>query len=53
MKITELFKNQTRSLSFEVFPPKTDDLYDSVKMATEEIAALKPSFMSVTYGVGP
>ncbi len=52
MKITQLFENQTRSLSFEVFPPKTDDLYDSVKTATEEIAALKPSFMSVTYGAG-
>lgn len=52
MKLTELFKNKTRSLSFEVFPPKTDDLYDSVKTATEQIAALKPSFMSVTYGAG-
>lgn len=52
MKLTKLFQNQTRSLSFEVFPPKTDDLYDVVKTATEEIAALKPSFMSVTYGAG-
>lgn len=40
------------SLSFEVFPPKTYDTYDSVKSATEEIAKLSPSFMSVTYGAG-
>ena len=52
MKLTELFKQNKYSLSFEVFPPKTDDNYDSVKTATEEIARLKPAFMSVTYGAG-
>ena len=40
------------SLSFEVFPPKKETSYESVRIATEEIAALKPSFMSVTYGAG-
>ena len=39
-------------LSFEVFPPKTSDIYDSVQAATEAIAKLKPAFMSVTYGAG-
>ncbi len=52
MKLTELFARKQYSLSFEVFPPKTDDAYDSVKSATEEIARLKPAFMSVTYGAG-
>ena len=52
MKLTELFKKDELSLSFEVFPPKTDMAFDSVKTATEEIAKLKPSFMSVTYGAG-
>ena len=52
MKITELLKQNTLSLSFEVFPPKTESGFDSVKTATEEIAALKPAFMSVTYGAG-
>ena len=52
MKLTEIFKKNVYSLSFEVFPPKTDDVYDSVKTATEEIAALRPAFMSVTYGAG-
>ncbi len=52
MKLTELFQQNKYSLSFEVFPPKTDDAYDSVKTATEEIARLHPAFMSVTYGAG-
>ncbi len=52
MKLSELFKENKLSLSFEVFPPKTDMAFDSVKHATEEIAKLRPSFMSVTYGAG-
>ncbi|MBR4892544.1 MAG: methylenetetrahydrofolate reductase [Clostridia bacterium] len=52
MKLTEILNNDKFSLSFEVFPPKTDSNFDTVKFATEEIAKLKPSFMSVTYGAG-
>ena len=52
MKLTELFRQNKLSLSFEVFPPKTDTAFDSVRHATEEIAKLHPSFMSVTYGAG-
>ena len=52
MKLTEILNSEKLSLSFEVFPPKTDSGFDSVKVATEEIAKLKPSFMSVTYGAG-
>ena len=51
MKLTELFSDKL-SLSFEVFPPKTETAFESVKIATEEIAKLRPSFMSVTYGAG-
>jgi len=52
MKITELLKKDTYSISFEVFPPKTESVFASVKEATERIAALHPAFMSVTYGAG-
>ena len=52
MKLTEIIKGKKPSLSFEVFPPKTSDNFDSVKLATEEIAKLNPSYMSVTYGAG-
>ena len=52
MKIKDLLISNTLSLSFEVFPPKTETSFESVKTATEEIAKLMPSFMSVTYGAG-
>ena len=52
MKIIDILKRETLSLSFEVFPPKTDASFDSVKEAVEEIATLSPAFMSVTYGAG-
>ena len=52
MKLTKLFERDSLSLSFEVFPPKTDSSFESVKHATEEIASLRPAFMSVTYGAG-
>lgn len=52
MKISEILKEDKLSLSFEVFPPKNDTAIESVNVATEEIAKLRPSFMSVTYGAG-
>ncbi len=52
MKIIDIITADKPSLSFEVFPPKTSDAFDSVKTATEEIALLSPSYMSVTYGAG-
>ena len=52
MKLTEILNRETLSLSFEVFPPKTDLAFDSVEGAIFEIAKLRPSFMSVTYGAG-
>ena len=52
MKISKLLEEKKPLLSFEVFPPKTTDKFDSVKSATEKIAELSPSFMSVTYGAG-
>lgn len=52
MKIIDILNKKEMSLSFEVFPPKKETSFESVRIATEEIAALKPSFMSVTYGAG-
>ena len=52
MKITDIINGDRPSLSFEVFPPKTDDNFDSVLSTALEIAALEPSYMSVTYGAG-
>ncbi len=52
MKLIDIIRSEKLSLSFEVFPPKTDAAFDDVLRATEAIAALKPSFISVTYGAG-
>lgn len=52
MKLINLLNDPSLTLSFEVFPPKSDTAFESVRLATEEIAKLKPSFMSVTYGAG-
>ena len=52
MKIVDILKQDKMSLSFEVFPPKKETSFNSVKAATEAIAELGPAFMSVTYGAG-
>ncbi|MBR4761990.1 MAG: methylenetetrahydrofolate reductase [Clostridia bacterium] len=52
MKITDLLKDKRLSISFEVFPPKDETSFADIKEATEDIARIRPSFMSVTYGAG-
>ncbi|WP_407066523.1 methylenetetrahydrofolate reductase [Evtepia sp.] len=52
MQLKNLWKEKEVTLSFEAFPPKKDSDFASVRSAVEEIAALKPDFMSVTYGAG-
>jgi len=52
VKIADILNTGKRTLSFEVFPPKTSDKFDTVREATEKIAALRPSYMSVTFGAG-
>lgn len=52
MKVKDIITAQKPSLSFEVFPPKTQDNFEVVSLAADKIAKLKPDFMSVTYGAG-
>ena len=52
MKIKDILQQDKVTVSFEVFPPKKADGLEAVEKATEQIAALKPDFMSVTYGAG-
>ncbi|MPY91758.1 MAG: 5,10-methylenetetrahydrofolate reductase [Acidimicrobiia bacterium] len=40
------------TLSFEFFPPKTDEGQRSLEKAIGELDLLEPSFVSVTYGAG-
>ena len=52
MRIIDKIKADGVHISFEVFPPKTDAGFESVLKATDGIAELTPSFISVTYGAG-
>lgn len=52
MKIRDLITQDKATLSFEVFPPKKDTDFADVEAAALGIAALKPAYMSVTYGAG-
>ncbi len=52
MKIRDLITQDKATLSFEVFPPKKDTDFANVEAAALGIAALKPDYMSVTYGAG-
>lgn len=58
MKIQELFEKGNPNdpgraiLSFEVFPPKRDLPIESIYGQLSSLCALKPDFISVTYGAG-
>lgn len=52
MKIIDKLREDRIHISFEVFPPKTDEGFDKVASATDEMAKLNPAFISVTYGAG-
>lgn len=52
MNILDMYKSDKTLLSFEVFPPKKTSPIESVYGALEELCALKPAYISVTYGAG-
>lgn len=52
MKISEIYKNKKRSLSFEIFPPKKDDELRNIDDTLAVLCELKPDFISVTFGAG-
>ena len=52
MKLTESIRTGHPTMSFEVFPPKTETTLEDVLSTTRKIAELRPAFVSVTYGAG-
>lgn len=52
MKISEILKSKSVTISMEVFPPKSDVKLESVRETVREISRLNPAFVSCTYGAG-
>lgn len=52
MKITELFKAQNKTFSFEFFPPKDEIAAVDFGINVGQLLNLNPSFVTVTYGAG-
>ena len=52
MKISEILKENPITISMEVFPPKSDVKFESVRKTVREISRLHPAFVSCTYGAG-
>lgn len=52
MKISEIYKKNKKSLSFEIFPPKKDSELDNIDETLAVLCELNPDFISVTFGAG-
>lgn len=52
MKIATLFDKGAPVVSFEFFPPKTEEGVEQLYRTVEELRRCRPSFVSVTYGAG-
>jgi len=52
MLIRDLLASGAPSISFEFFPPKSDEAAAQLERTIAELAPLKPGFVSVTWGAG-
>ena len=52
MKISEIYKEKNKTLSFEIFPPKKDNELGNIEPTIEILSDLKPDYISVTFGAG-
>ena len=52
MHINDIFEKQRTTISFEFFPPKSNDAWEALYRTIAELEQYKPSFVSVTYGAG-
>ena len=52
MKISDIYNQNKKSLSFEIFPPKKDSELKNIDETLSVLCELKPDFISVTFGAG-
>jgi methylenetetrahydrofolate reductase (NADPH) len=52
MQLSEFFSSDRKGLSFELFPPKTDDQVETLMATVAELNEFEPDFYTCTYGAG-
>ena len=52
MRIDQLLHRGLPTISFEFFPPKTEEGFASLYRTIDDLHPLRPSYVSVTYGAG-
>ena len=52
MKISEIINNTRPAFSFEFFPPKNEEGFNSLYNTIDNLKQWNPAFVSVTYGAG-
>lgn len=52
MKIKDIIKSREKSISFEFFPPKTEQGEKTLFESIEKLSVFNPAYVSVTYGAG-
>ena len=53
MKVTDIWTCGAKpTVSFELYPPRTDKAAEKLEKTIDELVALKPDFVSVTFGAG-
>jgi methylenetetrahydrofolate reductase (NADPH) len=52
MKISDILSTGKQTISFEFFPPKTDEGLESLFKTIDRLKVYRPDYVSVTYGAG-
>ena len=51
MKVAELYRQKSFVFSIEIYPPKTQESLERLKIKLKEFRSYHPDFISVTYGL--
>lgn len=52
MQLADFFSSDRKGLSFELFPPKTDEQVETLMATVAELNEFSPDFYTCTYGAG-
>ncbi|MFO0012061.1 MAG: methylenetetrahydrofolate reductase [NAD(P)H] [Planctomycetota bacterium] len=52
MQLSDFFSSDRKGLSFELFPPKTDEQVETLMATVAELNEFEPDFYTCTYGAG-